>query len=76
MMYQALLSNLLYYIRHDVHTALNTTHYTREALWRHGISGDIPIALLVLSKTEHVDRADSLIKAHQYWRIKGIKSVV
>ena len=46
------------------------------ALWRRGISGDLPIALLRMSGTSTSSPAFELIKqlvqAHAYWRKKGL----
>jgi cyclic beta-1,2-glucan synthetase len=42
----------------------------REGLWVHGISGDLPIVLLRLSESDHLDLARQLLQAHDYWRMK------
>jgi cyclic beta-1,2-glucan synthetase len=39
-------------------------------LWSTGISGDLPIVLLRVAETEHVDLARQLLQAHEYWRLK------
>ncbi|MCQ8130157.1 GH36-type glycosyl hydrolase domain-containing protein, partial [Methylomonas rivi] len=41
-------------------------------LWRYGISGDRPIVLLRVSEPEHRGMVDQLLRAHEYWRIKGL----
>jgi cyclic beta-1,2-glucan synthetase len=41
-------------------------------LWRHGISGDLPIALVHLEREEDRDIVRQLLHAHEYWRLKGI----
>ncbi len=41
-------------------------------LWGHGISGDLPIVLLRIGSTEEADLARQLIRAHEYWRLKGL----
>jgi len=48
----------------------NTLNVT--GLWRYGISGDRPIVLLRV--TEYEDRAlvEQLLRAHEYWRMKGL----
>lgn len=43
------------------------------ALWAYGISGDLPIVLAVISNTEDTAMAYEIIKAHEYWRLKGLK---
>ena len=44
----------------------------REGLWAHGISGDLPILLLRISESEHLDLARQLLQAHDYWRMKQV----
>ncbi|HET6619046.1 MAG TPA: glucoamylase family protein [Dongiaceae bacterium] len=41
-------------------------------LWGQGISGDLPIVLLRIADTEHLDIAHQLLQAHEYWRMKQI----
>jgi cyclic beta-1,2-glucan synthetase len=41
-------------------------------LWRHGISGDLPIVLLRVEQLEDQDIARQLLRAHEYWRLKGL----
>lgn len=42
-------------------------------LWAYGISGDVPIVLVVVNSTDHVELVRECLKAHEYWRLKGIK---
>jgi cyclic beta-1,2-glucan synthetase len=44
----------------------------RPGLWAHGISGDLPIALLSLERDEELEIARQLLRAHEYWRLKGV----
>ena len=41
-------------------------------LWAHGISGDHPIVLLRIGSDEETELARQLIRAHEYWRLKGL----
>ena len=41
-------------------------------LWSHGISGDVPIILLHISDAEKIEIVRQLIRAHSYWRMKGL----
>ena len=41
-------------------------------LWRHGISGDRPIVLLRVTESEDRTLPDQLLRAHEYWRMKGL----
>ncbi|OYV16397.1 MAG: cyclic beta-1,2-glucan synthetase [Methylococcaceae bacterium NSP1-2] len=40
-------------------------------LWKHGISGDRPILLLRVNEPEDRSLVDQLLRAHEYWRMKG-----
>ena len=41
-------------------------------LWRHGISGDRPIVLLRITEPEDRAIVEQLLRAHEYWRMKGL----
>jgi len=41
-------------------------------LWSYGISGDAPLVLLHLSDPEKIEIIRQLIRAHAYWRLKGL----
>ena len=41
-------------------------------LWAQSISGDVPILLLRIDAVEDVAIAHQLLKAHEYWRMKGL----
>jgi cyclic beta-1,2-glucan synthetase len=41
-----------------------------DALWAHGISGDLPIVLLRIDAVEDIAIARQLLRAHAYWRMK------
>jgi cyclic beta-1,2-glucan synthetase len=42
------------------------------ALWPHGISGDLPIVLLRIDDPDDQDIVRQLLRAHEYWRLKGL----
>ncbi|QFY43521.1 phosphorylase [Candidatus Methylospira mobilis] len=42
------------------------------ALWRHGISGDRPIVLLRVTGQEDRTIVEQLLRAHEYWLMKGL----
>lgn len=50
--------------------ALNTK--AQASLWPYGISGDLPIVLIRLSHTEHLQTVRQLLHAHEYLRRKGL----
>jgi cellobiose phosphorylase len=44
----------------------------QSGLWSHSVSGDLPIVLLHAYEQESVDLVKQLVKAHAYWRLKGL----
>ena len=44
----------------------------KNGLWSYGISGDIPLILLRISDAEKIELVRQLIRAHSYWRMKGL----
>jgi cyclic beta-1,2-glucan synthetase len=44
----------------------------RSALWRHGISGDLPIVLVRIDFAEDREIVRQLLRAHEYWKMKGL----
>ncbi|NOS73127.1 MAG: phosphorylase [Methyloglobulus sp.] len=73
-LFQDLASRLLYsdpWLRVPSKVMLmNTLNVT--GLWRHGISGDRPIVLLRVNDTEDRSIVEQLLRAHEYWGIKGL----
>ncbi len=51
---------------------LATNRLGPSGLWAHGISGDLPIAVVRVEREEERDVARQLLRAHEYWRLKGI----
>jgi cyclic beta-1,2-glucan synthetase len=41
-------------------------------LWRHGVSGDRPIVLLRVKEPEDRLIIEQMLRAHEYWRMKGL----
>ncbi|GAA3990300.1 glucoamylase family protein [Comamonas faecalis] len=41
-------------------------------LWRHAVSGDLPIVLLRIDEIEDIAQVRQLLRAHEYWRMKGL----
>lgn len=41
-------------------------------LWGYAISGDLPIVLLKIASSDHIELARQLIQCHAYWRLKGL----
>jgi cyclic beta-1,2-glucan synthetase len=45
---------------------------TQSRLWRHGISGDLPIVLLRIDSIDDMAQVRQLLRAHEYWGIKRL----
>jgi cellobiose phosphorylase len=43
------------------------------SLWPYGISGDLPILLVILREESHLDLVRQTLKAHEYLSLKGLK---
>ncbi|MCZ6599900.1 MAG: hypothetical protein O7A07_03585 [Acidobacteria bacterium] len=43
-------------------------------LWAYGISGDLPITLVHIEREEEREIVRQLLRAHEYWRLKGISA--
>lgn len=43
-----------------------------QGLWRFGISGDLPILLVRIGDIKRMDRVNEALRAHAYWRMKGL----
>ncbi len=46
--------------------------YSINSLWKYGISGDVPILVLKISKFEEIYVLEDVIRAFEYYRIKNI----
>jgi cellobiose phosphorylase len=44
----------------------------QSALWRHGISGDLPIVLARVANASQIDLVRHLIQAHGFWQTSGL----
>ena len=45
----------------------------KSALWRHGISGDLPIVLVRIDFSDDREIVRQLLRAHEYWKMKGLE---
>jgi len=53
---------------------LARNHLGQSGLWSLGISGDLPIVLLRIADVNRIERVREALKAHAYWREKGLKT--
>jgi cyclic beta-1,2-glucan synthetase len=45
----------------------------QSGLWRHGLSGDLPIVLVRVAEPEELEIVRQLLQAHAYWRLHGLE---
>ncbi len=53
-------------------TIIASNFKNQSGLWSYSISGDLPIVLLRVHESDNIELAKYLIKAHAYWRLKGL----
>jgi cyclic beta-1,2-glucan synthetase len=73
------LANAVLYADASLRTSFETlsqNRMDRAGLWAHGISGDLPIVLACIDKTEDVDIVRQLLRAHEYWRMRQLSTDV
>jgi cellobiose phosphorylase len=73
-LYGRLASALIYAdpIRRANSEVLRANRRGQSGLWSHGISGDAPVVLLMISDADKIGLVRQLIQAHSYWRMKGL----
>lgn len=52
---------------------LMTNHKNQSALWKYGISGDLPILLTRINDEKDMEMIRELLRGHEYLRLKGLK---
>ncbi|MDD4915000.1 MAG: glucoamylase family protein [Methylococcales bacterium] len=70
------LANRLIYVDSSLRPSdklMQTNSLNVTSLWRYGISGDRPILLLRVKEFEDRRIVEQLLRAHEYWRIKGLR---
>jgi cyclic beta-1,2-glucan synthetase len=75
-LFQRLANRLLYADRtlRAGHRELAANRGGPPGLWAHGISGDLPIAVVRIERDEELDVARQILRAHEYWRLKGVSA--
>jgi len=73
--YQWMLSQIFYFNPLRAMRAQSIMHNSKgqSALWNYGISGDVPLVLIHVSEIENLDIVSSVLLAHEYWRLRGLK---
>lgn len=74
-LYQDMISDILFISprRRIYEEKIKSSHLGQPTFWRYGISGDRPMVLLTMDKTDDVELLHELLKAHEYWRVKDLK---
>ena len=73
-LYSRLASSVIYanaWLRADP-AVLIKNRRGQSGLWGYAISGDLPIVLLQIGDTGHIELVRQLVQAHAYWRLKGL----
>jgi cyclic beta-1,2-glucan synthetase len=72
--YRRMLTHILYLspTRKKYAQSIINNRKGQSDLWSHGISGDMPILLVLIKSPEDVDFVRELLKAHEFWRIRGV----
>ncbi len=73
--YQEMLSHILFIspLRRQYQEIIMQNKKGQPSLWPYGISGDLPIVLVIIKKSDEVDTLYEVLKMHEYWRIKELK---
>lgn len=73
-LFRQMMSQIIYLspLRRRCENAIKENRKGQSGLWAYGISGDYPIVLAYIGRTEEIDLVRELIKAHEYWRLKGL----
>jgi cellobiose phosphorylase len=73
-LYERLASNVLYMnpTLRAPNSLIARNRGGQSGLWAYGISGDLPIVLVRIADVAHLDLVRQLVKAHAYWRLKGL----
>lgn len=73
-LYQKMASNIIFLspLRRLYQEAIVKNTKGKPGLWAFGISGDLPVVVVEISKTEQLHIVRQMISAHEYWRLKGL----
>jgi cyclic beta-1,2-glucan synthetase len=75
-LYERLASNVLYAnsTLRAPSSVIARNRSGQSGLWAYGISGDLPIVLVRIADVARLDLVRQLVKAHAYWRVKGLSA--
>ncbi|MDD5487896.1 MAG: glucoamylase family protein [Candidatus Omnitrophica bacterium] len=61
------------YLRRAGASVIMKNRREQSGLWGYSISGDLPIVLVRISDPANIDLVRQMLKAHIYWRMKGLE---
>jgi len=73
-LYNRLAASIIYSnsnLRADA-AVIQNNYRGQSGLWSHSVSGDLPIVLLHVYEQESVELVKQMVRAHAYWRLKGL----
>ena len=72
--FQQLASHLLYpnALLRSAADRIEENTQGQSGLWKYGISGDLPIALITIEEIRDVGLVGQMLQAHAYWRMHGL----
>ena len=75
-LYQSLASYILFLHsgRENREEFIKNIKLSQENLWAYGISGDLPIIILLVNSEDNIDLVRQVINMHYYWKTKGLKT--
>lgn len=74
--YQRLAASLIYFDPRSSLKPRPTRSMSQSTLWRHSISGDLPIVVVRIDQPEDRGLVRDVLKAQEYWRSKGLQADV
>jgi len=74
-LYQDIISHILFIspMRRMNQDLILQNRKGQSSLWQYGISGDLPVTLVILNKIDQVEILYEVLKAHEYWRLMDLK---
>jgi len=73
-LYQKMASSIIFLspLRRLYQEAIAKNTRGKSCLWTFGISGDLPIVVVEINRTEQLQIVRQMLSAHEYWRLKGL----
>ena len=71
--FSELLTHIMFHSpqKHHLEEVIKENKKGQQALWKHGISGDYPIIMLIINTMEEIDNVKIFLHCHEYFRLKN-----